>query len=62
MILPHATGHVFAPNGHLLRVDLIAGQWVASRISPDHVVVQQTIGSVEHVHQQVARWLAQPSH
>jgi hypothetical protein len=34
MVMPHATGHVFASDGCLLRVDNIAGQWVASRYGP----------------------------
>jgi hypothetical protein len=40
MIANPGTGHAFAPDGHLLRVDVIAGQWVAS----DPVVVFPAIG------------------
>jgi hypothetical protein len=34
MIMPHATGDVIARDGCLLRVDTIAGRWVASRYAP----------------------------
>lgn len=57
MITPHTTGNVFAPNDCLLRVDVIAGRWVASMFSPNNVVVQQVFGTDEHVHQQISRWL-----
>lgn len=57
MIMPHSTGHVFAPNGCLLRVDVIAGRWVASMFAPNNVVAQQIVGTEEHVHQQITRWL-----
>ena len=45
MIMPNATGHVFASDGRLLRVDVIAGRWVASRYGPNLVVTQRVIGT-----------------
>jgi hypothetical protein len=56
MIRPHTTGHVIARDGHLLRVDVIAGRWVATRFSPRLVITHQVVGTDESVHQQVARW------
>ena len=44
MIMPHATGHVFASDGRLLRVDVIAGQCVARRFGPNLVVTQRVVG------------------
>ena len=35
MILPHATGHVVAQDGSVLRVDVIAGRWVATRVDAE---------------------------
>jgi hypothetical protein len=58
MIPDHATGHVFAPDGHLLRVDKVAGRWVASRWTRDHKIAQQVYGTDEVVHQQISRWLS----
>lgn len=45
MIMPHPTGHVTARDGCLLRVDLMAGRWVASRFNPNLVVTQEVRGS-----------------
>jgi hypothetical protein len=55
MIAPHGTGHAFAPDGHLLRVDVMSGRWVASRLAPDLVLEQQIFGTDESVHQQIAQ-------
>jgi hypothetical protein len=55
-IMPHATGHAFARDGSLLRVDVMAGRWVATRYTPDHVVTHRFAGTDESVHQQIARW------
>jgi hypothetical protein len=33
MIAAHGTGHAFAPDGHLLRVDVMAGRWVATALT-----------------------------
>ena len=50
MVMPHATGHIFASDGCLLRVDNIAGQWVASRYGPNLVVKQRVIGGDDEVY------------
>jgi hypothetical protein len=56
MVMPNATGHVFANDGCLLRVDIIAGQWVASRYGPNLVVKQRVIGTNDAVHRQIKQW------
>jgi hypothetical protein len=56
MIMPHATGHVIARDGCLLRVDVMAGQWVASRYTPNLVVTQRVVGTDDGVHRQIMRW------
>jgi hypothetical protein len=58
MIALHTTGHAFAPDGHLLRVDMMAGRWVATRFAPNLVIKQEVFGSDEAVHQQISRWLS----
>ena len=58
MIAPHRTGHAFAVNGDLLRVDLVRGRWVASRFAPNHVLKHEVFGTKEFVHQQFTRWLS----
>lgn len=60
MIASHTTGHVFAPNGSLIRVDVIAGRWVASMFSSDRTITRQVFGTDEQVHRQVERWLTHP--
>ena len=57
MIMPHATGHVIARDGCLLRVDIMAGRWVASRFSTNLVVTQQVLGTDDAVHRQIKQWL-----
>jgi hypothetical protein len=61
MIMPHSTGHVIARDGYLLRVDIMAGRWVASRFNPNLVITQQILGSDEAVHRQIKQWLSAPS-
>jgi hypothetical protein len=56
MIMPHATGHVFASDGCLLRVDVIAGQWVARRFGPNLVVTQRVVGTNDQVYRQIKQW------
>ena len=56
MIMPNATGHVFASDGRLLRVDVIAGRWVASRFGPNLVVTQRIVGTSDQVYRQIKRW------
>jgi hypothetical protein len=58
MIAPHTAGHAFAPDGRLVRVDVTAGRWVATRFAANLVIQHQVCGSDELVHQQVARWLS----
>ena len=57
MIMPHATGHVIARDGCLLRVDIMAGRWGASRFSTNLVVTQQVLGTDDAVHRQIKHWL-----
>ena len=61
MIMPHATGHVIARDGCLLRVDIMAGRWVASRVAPNLVVKQQVLGNDDAVHRQIKQWLSAPA-
>jgi hypothetical protein len=61
MIMPHSTGHVIARDGCLLRVDIMAGRWVASRLNPNLVITHQVLGSDEAVHRQIKQWLSAPS-
>jgi hypothetical protein len=56
-IVPHATGHAFARDGSLLRVDVMAGRWAATRYAPNLVVTARVFGTDEAVHRQIARWL-----
>jgi hypothetical protein len=61
MIMPHSTGHVIARDGCLLRVDIMAGRWIASRFNANLVITQQVLGSDEAVHRQITQWLSAPS-
>jgi len=56
MITAHRTGHTIARDGSLLRVDIMSGQWVATRYTPNLVMTNRVVGADELVHQQVARW------
>ena len=56
MIMPNATGHVVASDGRLLRVDVIAGRWVASRYPSNLVVTQRVEGTNDQVYRQIKRW------
>jgi hypothetical protein len=56
MIMPNATGHVFASDGRLLRVDVISGRWVASRYAPNLVVTQRVVGTNDQVYRQIKQW------
>jgi len=56
MMLPHQTGHVVAQDGSILRVDIMAGRWVATRYTPGLVITHRIVGTDESVHQQIARW------
>jgi hypothetical protein len=56
MIMPHQTGHVIARDGSLLRVDVMAGTWVATRYTPTLELTHRVVGNSESVHRQVARW------
>ena len=56
-IAPHATGHTWARDGTLLRVDCERGiGWVATRYDLSLRVMQQVRGSDEEVHRAAARW------
>jgi hypothetical protein len=56
-IAPHATGHEWARNGTLLRVDFERGVgWVATHYDPSLRVIEQVRGSDEEVHRAMARW------
>jgi hypothetical protein len=56
MIMPRQTGHAIARDGSLLRVDVMAGKWVATRYAPNLVITERVVGSAESVHYQIARW------
>jgi hypothetical protein len=56
MIMAHATGHVIAHDGCLLRVDVMAARWVASRYAPNLVVTQRFVGTDAAVHRQIINW------
>jgi hypothetical protein len=56
-IAPHATGHEWASNGTLLRVDFERGVgWVATHYDSSLGVIQQVRGSDEEVHRVAACW------
>ena len=61
MITPHSTGHVIGRDGCLMRVDIMAGRWVASRFNPNLVITQEVRGSDDTVHRQIKRWLSAPA-
>ena len=61
MIMPHSTGHVIARDGCLLRVDIMAGRWVASRFNPNSVITQEIRGTDDAVHRQITQWLSAPA-
>jgi hypothetical protein len=57
MITPHTTGHRWAKDGPLLRVDCERGiGWVTTRYDLHLGVVQQVRGSDEEVHRAAAQW------
>ena len=56
-IPPHATGHKWAEDGTLLRVDCERGiGWVATHYDLNLRVIQEVRGSDEEVHGAAARW------
>ncbi len=56
-IAPHATGHGWARDGTLLRVDSDRGVgWVATHYDLNLRMTQQVCGSDEEVHLIAARW------
>jgi hypothetical protein len=56
-IAPHATGHEWARDGTLLRVDCERGiGWVATHYDLSLRVIQQVRGPDEVVHRVAARW------
>ncbi len=58
---PHTTGHGWAQDGTLLRVDWERGLgWVATHYDPSLGVIQQVRGSDEHVHRVAASWAYNP--
>ena len=57
MIAPHATGHGWAKDGTLLRVDCERDiGWVATHYDLNLRVIQQVRGPDEEVHRVAARW------
>ena len=57
MIALHATGHEWAKDRTLLRVDCDRGiGWVATHYDLNLRVIQQVRGSDEEVHRAAARW------
>ena len=56
-IAPHATGHGWAKDGTLLRVDCERGiGWVATHYDLNLRVIEQMRGSDAEVHRIAARW------
>jgi hypothetical protein len=56
-IRPHVTGHVWANDGTLLRVDCERGiGWVARHYDLNLRVIKRVRGSDEDVHRAAARW------
>jgi hypothetical protein len=56
-IAPHATGHAWAKDGTLLRVDCDRGiGWVATHYDLNLRVIQQVWDSDEEVHRVAASW------
>jgi hypothetical protein len=54
---PHATGHEWAKDGTLLRVDCERGiGWIATRYDLNLRVIEQVIGSDEEVHRAAMQW------
>jgi hypothetical protein len=57
MIAPHTTGHAWAKDGTLLRVDSERGiGWVATHYDLNLRVIRRVRGSDEEVHRAAARW------
>ncbi len=62
-IAPHTTGHGWAKDGTLLRVDCERGLgWVATRYDLSLHVIQQVRGSDQEVHRVAAGWTHDPAH
>ena len=58
-IAPHATGHEWAKDGTLLRVDCERGiGWVATHYELNLRVIEQIRGPDGEVHRAAARWAA----
>ncbi len=58
MIAPRPTGHGWAKDRTLLRVDCERGiGWIATHYDRNLRVIQQVRGSVEEVHRAAARWV-----
>ena len=56
-IAPHTTGHQWAKDGTLLRVDYERGLgWIARHYDRNLRVLQHVRGSDEEVHRAAARW------
>ena len=56
-ISPHTTGHAWAEDGTLLRVDCERGiRWVATRYDLNLRVIAEVRGSDSEVHRVAARW------
>ena len=57
MIAPHATGHGWAEDNTLLRVDCERGiGWAATHYDRNLRVIRRVRGSDEEVHRAAARW------
>lgn len=57
MVRPHATGHAWAKDGTLLRVDFEGGiSWVATHYDMHLRVIEEVRGSDSEVHGVAARW------
>jgi hypothetical protein len=57
MVRPHATGHAWAKDGTLLRVDCERGMsWVATHYDLNLRVIEEVRGSEQEVRGIAARW------
>ncbi len=56
MIPLHTTGHMWASDGSLLRVDIVAGKWEASRFDGSLVMKDRFVGNDEAVHNRIVAW------
>jgi hypothetical protein len=52
----HATGHTHAPDGTLVRVDIMAGRWVATHFDGRGDVREAFYGTDQETHERAWQW------